>query len=200
MPSAPISASASSCWRVDAAALDHGQPLGVGGDVLELAAEPQFDIGMVVDLRPAAPPADRRDAPPNRARRRASVAASPSGRRMISPPAARAHQADGVGRDRARGQAAPASRDRSARGWHWARAAGRRRLPRAARPFPARRRESPLPRAPARPSIPRSRHQRRRWCATPPPADQATLSFSTHSGGRASPASRSAAKRYSVEQ
>ncbi len=29
---------------------------------------------------------------------------------------------------------------------------------------------------------------------------QATLSFRTHSGGRASPAFRSAAKRYSVEQ
>jgi len=31
-------------------------------------------------------------------------------------------------------------------------------------------------------------------------AGQATLSFSTHSGGRASPAFRSVAKRYSVEQ
>ena len=34
----------------------------------------------------------------------------------------------------------------------------------------------------------------------PPRRGQATLSFSTHSGGRASPAARSAAKRYSVEQ
>ena len=33
-----------------AAALDHGQPLGVGGHVLELAAEPQLDVRMVVDL------------------------------------------------------------------------------------------------------------------------------------------------------
>jgi len=34
-----------------AAALDHGQPLGVGADVFELATEPQLDIGIVVDLR-----------------------------------------------------------------------------------------------------------------------------------------------------
>ena len=33
-----------------AAALDHGQSLGMGDDVLELAAEPQFDIGIVDDL------------------------------------------------------------------------------------------------------------------------------------------------------
>ena len=33
-----------------AAALDHGQPPGVGDDVFELAAEPELDIGMVVDL------------------------------------------------------------------------------------------------------------------------------------------------------
>ena len=34
-----------------AAALNHGQPLGVGGHVLELAAKPQVDVRMVVDLR-----------------------------------------------------------------------------------------------------------------------------------------------------
>ena len=33
-----------------AAALDHGQALGMRHDILELAAEPQIDIGMVVDL------------------------------------------------------------------------------------------------------------------------------------------------------
>ena len=33
-----------------AAALDHGQSLGVGDGVFELAAEPQLDIGIVVDL------------------------------------------------------------------------------------------------------------------------------------------------------
>ena len=33
-----------------AAALDHGQPLGVRGHVLELAAEPQVDVRMIVDL------------------------------------------------------------------------------------------------------------------------------------------------------
>ena len=33
-----------------AAALNHGQSLGVGGGVLELAAEPQLDIGIVVDV------------------------------------------------------------------------------------------------------------------------------------------------------
>ena len=33
-----------------AAALDHGQPPGMADDVFELAAEPQFDIGVVVDL------------------------------------------------------------------------------------------------------------------------------------------------------
>ena len=33
-----------------AAALDHRQALGMRHDVLELAAEPQIDIGMVVDL------------------------------------------------------------------------------------------------------------------------------------------------------
>ena len=33
-----------------ATALDHGQPLGVRGDVLELAAKPQIDIGAAVDL------------------------------------------------------------------------------------------------------------------------------------------------------
>ena len=32
------------------AALADGQPLGVGDDVLELAAEPQLDIGIVVDM------------------------------------------------------------------------------------------------------------------------------------------------------
>jgi len=32
------------------AALNHRQPLGMGGKVLELAAEPQFDVGIVVDL------------------------------------------------------------------------------------------------------------------------------------------------------
>ena len=32
-----------------AAALDHRQSLGMRGDVLELAAEPQFDIGIVAD-------------------------------------------------------------------------------------------------------------------------------------------------------
>ena len=49
MPSAPIRASASSCCRVIAAALDHGHALGVRGHVLELAAEPQIDVGMIVD-------------------------------------------------------------------------------------------------------------------------------------------------------
>ena len=87
MPSAPISAIASSCCRVMPRRWTTVSPLACAVDVLELAAEPQLDIGMVVDLRPAAPPADRRDAPPNRARRRGSVAASPSGRRAISPPA-----------------------------------------------------------------------------------------------------------------
>src|SRR5213082_1070061 len=33
-----------------AAALDHGQPFGVRGHVLELAAEPEIDVRMVVDL------------------------------------------------------------------------------------------------------------------------------------------------------
>ena len=34
-----------------AAAPDHRQPFGMLGHVLELAAEPQLDIGMVVDVR-----------------------------------------------------------------------------------------------------------------------------------------------------
>ena len=34
-----------------AAAPDDGQPFGMFGHVLELAAEPQLDIGMVVDVR-----------------------------------------------------------------------------------------------------------------------------------------------------
>ena len=57
----------------------------------------------------------------------------------------------------------------------------------------------------------RRKRQRRRQSSDPGTSDddgardghgagQATLSFSTHSGGRASPAARSAAKRYSVEQ
>ena len=33
-----------------AAALNHRQPLGVRGQILELASEPQLDIGIVVDL------------------------------------------------------------------------------------------------------------------------------------------------------
>ena len=84
--------------------------------------------------------------------------------------------------------------------WRWAKAAGRRRLPRAVRPFRERRPENPLPPARARPSILRSRHQRRRRCARRPRLGQAALSFTTHSGGRASPGLRSAAYRYSVEQ
>ena len=50
--------------------LHHGQAARMLGDVLELAAEPKVDVGVVVDMRPAARPADRRDAPPNRVRRR----------------------------------------------------------------------------------------------------------------------------------
>ena len=68
------------------AALDHGQSLGMGGGVLELAAEPQLDIGMVVDLRPAAPPAGRRDAPPNRARRRETRRLRRAADEATSPP------------------------------------------------------------------------------------------------------------------
>ena len=34
-----------------AAAADHRQSLGMGGGVLELAAEPQLDVGMSADLR-----------------------------------------------------------------------------------------------------------------------------------------------------
>ena len=33
-----------------AAALAHGEPLGVGHDIFELAAKPQLDIGIVVDM------------------------------------------------------------------------------------------------------------------------------------------------------
>ena len=175
-----------------AAALDHGQSLGMGGDILELAAEPQLDIGMVVDMG---------------LQRRLQIGAmhhpigragAQGGRFAERQPgdfaaASRAHDADGVGRDGASGQPWLAGRDRSARGWHWAIAAARRRLPRAARPSPERRRESLVPPAPAPPSVLRSRRRRRRSCVTPPPADQATLSFTTHSGGRASPAARSAA-------
>ena len=32
-----------------AAALDHGEPLGMGRNVLELAAEPEVDVGIVID-------------------------------------------------------------------------------------------------------------------------------------------------------
>jgi len=81
-----------------AAALDHGQSFGVGHDVFELAAEPQFDVGMVVDLS---------------LQRRLQVGAMhhPIGRagaqrggfaeRQAGDLAAalRAHDADGVGRD-----------------------------------------------------------------------------------------------------
>ena len=115
---------------------------------------------------------------------------------------ARAHDVDGFGRHRARRRAAAAGRVRPGCGWRWAKAAGRRRLPPAVRPFPARRRESPGRRAPARRQSPDpgTSDDDGARVSTPPETDQATLSFSTHSGGRASPAPRSAAKRYSVEQ
>jgi len=46
MPSAPTSAVANFLMGVRAAALDHGQALGMRGDVFELAAEPQIDMGV----------------------------------------------------------------------------------------------------------------------------------------------------------
>ena len=86
MPSAPISASASSCWRALPLRCTTVSPLACVVDVLELAAEPQVDVGMLVDLG-----LQRRlqigamHHPIGRAG--AKAAASPSGRRAISPPA-----------------------------------------------------------------------------------------------------------------
>ncbi len=51
MPSAPISAAASSCCRAMPLRWTTVSPLACAVDVLELAAEPQLDVGMVVDLR-----------------------------------------------------------------------------------------------------------------------------------------------------
>jgi hypothetical protein len=182
-----------------AAALDHGQPLGVGGDVLELAAEPQLDVGIVVDLG-----LQRRlqigamHHPIGRAGAKGGGLAERQAGDLAA--AARAHDADGLGRHGARRKPRlQAEFDQDAAGVGRKLQAGAGFL----EPLGLLQNDDAKAlsrRAPAPPSVLRSRHQRRRWCATRPRVGQATLSFSTHSGGRASPAARSAAKRYSVEQ
>ncbi len=102
-----------------AAALDHRQSLGVRGHVLELAAEPQVDVGMVVDrglqrrlqIGAMHHPIGRAGA------QRGGFAERQAGDLAAG---ARAHDADGVGRHGAGGRAAASGRDRSGRGWHWA--------------------------------------------------------------------------------
>ena len=183
-----------------AGALEHGQSLGVACDILKLAAEPQFDVMMLSDLRKqrCLQLAAMDDQIRRASARSRGVAEWQAGDFAA---ATHAHQADGLGRDGDPGRSRLQSeRDQNAAGIGRELHAGAR-FPQAARPSPGLRLGSLSPRAPARPSIPRFRRRRRRWCARPPPKlGQAALSFTTHSGGRASPGFRSAAKRNSVEQ
>ena len=50
MPSAPISATASSCWRELPRRATTVSPFACLVDILELAAQAQVDVGMLVDL------------------------------------------------------------------------------------------------------------------------------------------------------
>ncbi len=84
-----------------AAALDHGQSLGVGDDILELAAEPQFDIGIVVDMGlQRCLQIGAVQHPIGRVGPRSGAVAQRQAGDFAA--ASRAHDADGVGRDRAR--------------------------------------------------------------------------------------------------
>ena len=175
-----------------AAALADGQPLGVGYDVFELAAEPQLDIGIVVDMG-----LQRRlqvgamHHPVGRAGAKAGGLAERQAGDFAA--AARAHDADGLGRDRARAQAILQSEiDQDAAGIGRQLQAGAGFL----QPLGLFQNDDAKPLSGER--------QRRRQSADPGTGDddgargghacdQATLSFSTHSGGRASPAPRSAA-------
>ena len=199
MPSAPISATASSCWRAmplrwTTVSPWRGRPRprtaqpsrsSISGLSLTCACSARLQVGAMHH------PIGRAGAEASRLRR---AAGGRSRRRS------RAHDADGLGRHGARGKPRlQPELDQDAAG------VGRKLQAGAGffEPFGFFQNDdakAPCARAPARPSILRSRHQRRRWCAKRPRADQATLSFTTHSGGRASPAPRSAAKRYSVEQ
>ena len=199
MPSAPISAVASSCWRALPLRWTTVSPLACGVDVLELAAEPQVDIGMVVDLRlQRALQVGAMHHPIGRAGAKAGGLAERQAGDFAA--GARAHDADGLGDHRARGEPRlQAEFDQHAAGIGRKLQAGAGFL----QPFGLLQHDDA--------KALRGERQRRRQSPDPGTSDddgargshrigQATLSFSTHSGGRASPASRSAAKRYSVEQ
>ena len=99
----PDSVSADQCQRQillarHAAAMDHGQSLGMASNVFELAAEPQFDIVMFVDLRVQR---GLQIGAMHHPIRRAGAASGdfPELQARHFSAAAHAHQADGLGRD-----------------------------------------------------------------------------------------------------